>query len=88
MDKLEETITVIDLEQLVNGDDCKCESPTHDLGRVECSGDVAYLLRDCHGRTKICTNMGLRAIHYIAEGRVIHKSCGAPIRECWTIIPI
>lgn len=81
----------IDIELLEQTfeDDCKCESQTHDFGRVECSGEVTYLLDAvCTGPRKVCKAMGLKAIQYLNGNARRCGLCYRDLQDCWTIRPI
>lgn len=74
------------LEGLLN-DDCKCESRTHNHGRVTCSGDVSALLSSCIPPLKVCSAMHehvTRAMNWESPC----ASCGRKTKDCWTIRPI
>lgn len=84
-----ETITEMDLARLVFGaDEMKCESPTHDYGRVRCSHDVTALRHHkCNGPLHICSAMANRSAFFIARP-LYYCECGRSISECWNIRPI
>lgn len=86
--KSRQDLEIAMLEELLTGD-VKCESLTHDNGRVKCTGDVAYLLKTCRATIKVRTGMGELALYYINNPVVtVHLICHRRISECWTITPI
>lgn len=88
---LDETTTVIDLEQLVNGDDCKCQS-THMQGCGPCTHKVVARKHSCIPSFNICQSSYDWNEKMISLSRSLHNkhciTCKRPAHECWTIIPI
>lgn len=82
-----DTLELIDLESMLD-DTPKCESLTHDYGRILCSGDVAFRLSDCERPRNVCTNMGVHANALIATHSDRCGRCFGNLSECWTVHPI
>lgn len=87
MQTLDETTTVIDLEQLVNGDDCTCEARHHE--ETTCSVEVTHrYLAACESRdARVCENVAVTCVRWQRLGYNC-ASCRQPASECWTVIPI
>lgn len=79
-----ETISASDIELLVFGGECKCESP-HVYS--ECTLEVTHLSQSCVTPTRmICLGAASRNIRYMQSGNC--AGCLRPASECWTITPI
>lgn len=77
-----ETVEIVDLEELVNDDECECEAE-HSV--TTCSIEVTHLYRCCKWRKVVCLNTAVRiramAQHYVC-------TCGKRAVDCWLMIPI
>lgn len=69
-------------------DDCKCESPTHDKGRIICSHDVGYRISWCGPSANLCRAMGEHAKTLVQLKLTVCAGCSRDIAKCWTIRPI
>lgn len=69
-------------------DDCKCESRTHDNGKITCSGPSEYRLSSCLPSINVCKSMGEHAFEILARASTLCGDCYRGIEHCWTIRPI
>lgn len=77
-------LELVVLDELLK-DDCKCESRTHNQGRVVCSGDVAYRLSSCLPAVNVCTNMGAATIQAMRDPARRCAHCSEYISDHWRI---
>lgn len=80
-------LEIVDLEELVFGDECKCEG-LHPC--YECSGEVTHIGSTCYGNhveRLVCLNTASYTYKALAEGAWCAE-CRLPASECWTIRPI
>lgn len=66
----------------------KCESRTHDNGKVICSQDAAYRLHSCTPTINVCTAMGEDSLNALGTWEFACEECDRDLEECWTIRPI
>lgn len=85
---MNDTIEATDLYAMVFSEDCKCESPTHNGGRVSCSGNVAALLLSCQEPVKVCTNMANEARRLIFSDMTTCSECDEIVSDCWKVVAI
>lgn len=69
-------------------DELKCQSLTHDHGRVKCSEDVAYRVVSCSPDMLVCTAMGLHALEVLEMRSCYCDECGRDAEDCWKIFPV
>lgn len=85
---MNQTLEIVDLENLVNPDECKCESKHHYT--PTCSTEVVYWVRGCEYGYKSCGH-NVDAPTTGVRPRREHVTCAdclRPAAECWTITPI
>lgn len=89
MQTLDDTTTLIDLEQLVNGDDCKCQS-THDVpGTTVCTITVVARKSVCDMPAfNICQSSLNYNMSVLANLDRRCSGCKRPAFACWRVYPI
>lgn len=88
MQTLDDATTVIDLEQLVNGDDCKCQSAHAGVEIGRCTHKVVGRKTHCEGAINICQASYDWNMAKLADDWTICTGCKQHPSECWTVYPI
>ncbi len=81
---------VIALEELVFGDDCKCESQSHTENGTVCSVRVTHKVTTVCGKgDKLLCEIAANTLNEImALGIYLCAYCNKKPDQCWTIRPI